>query len=148
MAALERAGERLEADVVGAAVAGERHEGQRLGLRERASLRERPVGRLDTARRREPSPLFRLVDGELVQTLWQHGLVDEFSVLTFPMVLGRGKRLFGAGATPSGLKLIKAKAFPTGVIVANYKADGAVKTGSFQLAESSEAELERRRKLS
>jgi dihydrofolate reductase len=86
--------------------------------------------------------------GELVQTLWQHGLVDEFSVLTFPVVLGRGKRLFGAGATPSGLKLIKAKAFPTGVIVANYKADGAVKTGSFQLAEPSEAELERRRKLS
>ena len=36
---------------------------------------------------------------------------------------------------------------PTGVIVANYYPDGAVKTGDFQLAEPSEAELERRRNL-
>jgi dihydrofolate reductase len=90
-----------------------------------------------------------LVQGssDLLQTLWQHGLVDEFSVLTFPVVLGQGKRLFGAGTTPSGLKLAKSRSFPTGVIVANYKPDGAVRTGSFQLAEPSEAEIERRRKL-
>jgi dihydrofolate reductase len=85
--------------------------------------------------------------GELIQTLWQNGLVDEFAVLTFPVVLGKGKRLFGNGATPSGLKLVKSRSFPTGVIVANYQPDGAVKTGDFQLAEPTEAELERRRKL-
>jgi dihydrofolate reductase len=91
-----------------------------------------------------------LVQGssELIQTLWQNGLVDEFAVLTFPVVLGKGKRLFGNGTTPSGLKLIKSRSFPTGVIVANYRADGAVKIGDFQLAEPSEAELERRRTLS
>ena len=91
-----------------------------------------------------------LVQGssELIQTLWQNGLVDEFAVLTFPVVLGKGKRLFGNGTTPSGLKLIKSRSFPTGVIVANYQADGAVKIGDFQLAEPSEAELERRRTLS
>ena len=90
-----------------------------------------------------------LVQGssELLQTLWKNGLVEEFSVLTFPLVLGRGKRLFGEGAVPVGLKLVKSKAYPTGVIVANYVPDGAVKTGSFALAEPSEAELERRRKL-
>jgi dihydrofolate reductase len=90
-----------------------------------------------------------LVQGssQFLQTLWSHALVDELSVLTFPVVLGKGKRLFGEGATPAGLKLLKCRSFPTGVIVANYAADGAVKTGNFQLAEPTEAELERRRKL-
>jgi len=90
-----------------------------------------------------------LVQGssELLQTLWKNNLVDEFSVLTFPVILGKGKRLFGSGTTSTGLKLIKAKTFPTGVIVANYVPDGAVKTGDFQLAEPSAAELERRRTL-
>jgi dihydrofolate reductase len=90
-----------------------------------------------------------LVQGssEFVQTLWKHGLVEEFSVLVFPVVLGKGKRLFGEGATPSGLKLVKSKAFPTGVIVASYVPDGAVRTGDFQLAEPTAAELERRRNL-
>ena len=69
---------------------------------------------------------------ELLQTLWKNGLVDEFTVLTFPVVLGNGKRLFGEGATPSGLKLVKSQSLPTGVIVATYKPDGAVRTGSFK----------------
>jgi dihydrofolate reductase len=68
-------------------------------------------------------------------------------VLIFPVVLGKGKRLFGNGAAPAGLKLIKSQSFPTGVIVANYRPDGAVKTGDFQLAQPSEAELARRRTL-
>lgn len=91
-----------------------------------------------------------LVQGssDFLQTLWKNTLIDEFAVLTFPVVLGQGKRLFGSGTTPSGLKLIKSRSFPTGVIVANYVPDGAVKTGNFQLAEPSEAERERRSKLS
>ncbi|HZT18623.1 MAG TPA: dihydrofolate reductase family protein [Dongiaceae bacterium] len=90
-----------------------------------------------------------LVQGssELLQTLWRNGLIDEFSVLVFPLVLGKGKRLFPDGAVPAGLKLVRAQSYPTGVIVATYRPDGAVKTGSFQLAEPSEAELERRRTL-
>jgi dihydrofolate reductase len=90
-----------------------------------------------------------LVQGssDLLQTLWQNRLVDEFSVLIFPLVLGKGKRLFGTGAVPAGLKLVKSQSFPTGVIVTKYEPDGAVKTGDFQLAEPSAAELERRRNL-
>lgn len=90
-----------------------------------------------------------LVQGssDFLQTLWKNGLVDEFSVLIFPVVLGQGKRLFGNGAAPVGLKLVKAQTYPTGVIVASYRPDGAVKTGNFQLAEPSQAELERRRNL-
>ena len=91
-----------------------------------------------------------LVQGssELLQALWRHGLVDEFSVLTFPLLLGQGKRLFGDGVVPAGLKLVKSKTYPTGVVVTNYQPDGAVKTGDFQLAEPTEAEQERRRNLS
>jgi dihydrofolate reductase len=90
-----------------------------------------------------------LVQGssELLQTLWRSALVDELCMLTFPVVLGTGKRLFGDGATPAGLKLVKSQSFPTGVIVASYMPDGAVKTGDFQLAEPSTAEIERQRKL-
>jgi dihydrofolate reductase len=90
-----------------------------------------------------------LVQGSsgLLQTLWKNRLVDEFSVLIFPVVLGNGKRMFGDGAMPGGLKLLKSQVYPTGVIVANYASAGEVKVGDFQLAEPSEAELERRRTL-
>ena len=90
-----------------------------------------------------------LVQGssELLQTLWSNGLVDRFSVLIFPVLLGKGKRLFGAGSIPSGLTLVKSQSYPTGVIVAVYEPSGGVKTGNFQLADPTEAELERRRNL-
>jgi dihydrofolate reductase len=90
-----------------------------------------------------------LVQGssELLQTLWKNGLVDELSLLIFPLVLGKGKRVFGDGTSPVALKLVKSQSYPTGVIVANYKPDGAVRIGDFQLAEPSAAELERRRNL-
>jgi dihydrofolate reductase len=84
---------------------------------------------------------------ELVQTLWKNALVDELRVLIFPLVLGMGKRLFGDGAIPTALKLVKSQSYPTGVIVANYQPDGEVRTGDFQLAEPTAAEIERRRGL-
>jgi len=84
---------------------------------------------------------------DFLQTLWTAGLVDEFAVLTFPVVLAKGKRLFGAGAVPTALKLLTSKAYPTGVIVATYRPAGPVPTGSFQHDEPSEAEVERRAKL-
>jgi dihydrofolate reductase len=48
-----------------------------------------------------------LVQGSsnFLQTLWKASLVDEFSVLMFPVVLGKRKRLFGDGTIPAGLKL-------------------------------------------
>ena len=91
-----------------------------------------------------------LVQGSsvLLQTLWKNELVDEFSVLIFPVVLGKGKRLFGDEVVPTGLNLVQSQSYRTGVIVTRYKPDGAVKTGDFQPAEPSEAELERRRNWS
>ena len=49
---------------------------------------------------------------DLLQTLWKAGLVDEFSVLTFPVVLGKGKRLFGENVPPVALKTVKSQVLP------------------------------------
>ncbi len=90
-----------------------------------------------------------LVQGsaDFLQTLWSQNLVDEFCLLTFPLLLGKGKKVFGGSAAPTALKLVKSKTYSTGVIVANYVPDGAVRTGDFGQPEPSAAELERRRNL-
>ncbi len=69
--------------------------------------------------------------GNLIQTLLAHDLVDEFWLKIFPVTLGPGKRLFAEGATPAAFRLTDSKVSPSGVIVANYKRAGEVKTGSF-----------------
>ena len=64
-----------------------------------------------------------LVNGsaQLVTTLVEHGLVDEYRLMMFPTVLGGGKRLFGDGGEPSALKLADAKPVGAdGVIVLTY----------------------------
>jgi len=59
--------------------------------------------------------------GQLIETLVAHRLVDEFVLMTFPVVLGSGRRLF-AGDTYTELDLIDAKATPSGVLIATYRA--------------------------
>ena len=66
----------------------------------------------------------------LIQTLWKHDLVDELWLKIFPVTLGSGKRLFDGGSIAAGYELIEFKVSPTGVIFANYKRSGEVKTGS------------------
>jgi dihydrofolate reductase len=119
----------------------------RLGWQNSQWLGRDIVAALKTLKGEDGPDLLVQGSSDLLQTLWREGLVDELSVLIFPLVLGKGKRLFGNGAAPAGLKLVKSRSFPTGVIVANYRPDGAVKTGDFQLAEPTEAELARRRNL-
>jgi dihydrofolate reductase len=67
----------------------------------------------------------------LLQTLWTEDLVDELWLKTFPVTLGKGKRLFGEGTRPAAFKLIESKTSPSGVIIASYKRDGNVKLGTF-----------------
>ena len=55
----------------------------------------------------------------------------EFRVWIFPVVLGSGKRLFGAGTTPAGLELVDSKTSTSGVLVATYRPAGEPKYGSF-----------------
>lgn len=70
--------------------------------------------------------------GNLIQTLLKNDLVDELWLKIFPIILGKGKRLFEDGAIPAAFKLIESKTSPSGVIFANYKRFGKVETGSFE----------------
>ena len=68
---------------------------------------------------------------KLIQTLLANDLVDELWLKTFPVILGKGKRLFDDNAVPHTWELTYSKVTPSGVIFANYKRAGEVKTGSF-----------------
>ena len=85
--------------------------------------------------------------GNLIQTLQGASLIDEYNVWTFPVVLGRGKRLFEAAAKPGALRLVASQVSATGVVMITYVPAGDVPPGSFAQDEPSAKELERRAKL-
>jgi dihydrofolate reductase len=80
----------------------------------------------------------------LIQTLLQHGLVDEFRLMIFPLVLGQGKRLFDGGTIPAGLELTRSQSSSTGVLIATFRTGADIKSGSFAPDTPSEQELSRR----
>jgi len=82
---------------------------------------------------------------DLIQTLLANGLIDEIRLMIFPLLLGKGKRLFGDDAMPAAFKLVKSQTSSTGVIIATYERSGEIEVGSFVTGEPSVAELERRR---
>ncbi|MBZ4189172.1 dihydrofolate reductase family protein [Niabella beijingensis] len=67
---------------------------------------------------------------KLVQLLLQQDLVDELWLKIFPVTLGAGKRLFEAGPIPAAFTLTEGIITPSGVIFADYKRAGEVKTGT------------------
>ena len=66
----------------------------------------------------------------MIQTLLKNDLVDELWLKIFPVTLGTGKRLFADGAIPAAFELTTCEASPMGVIVANYRRNGDIKTGT------------------
>jgi len=66
----------------------------------------------------------------LIQTLLKARLIDELRVMTFPVVLGKGKRLFGSGTVPGALELVDTMRTSSGVLIQVYRPAGAVKTGT------------------
>ncbi|KAB2752533.1 dihydrofolate reductase family protein [Brucella anthropi] len=85
---------------------------------------------------------------ELVHQLLASDLVDELRLLIYPVILGKGKRLFDGQSVPSAFKLVSSTTSPSGVIIANYQRSGELKTGSFAMDHPSEEEIERRKNLS
>jgi dihydrofolate reductase len=69
--------------------------------------------------------------GNLIQTLLRGGLVDQYRLWIFPLVIGSGKRLFAEGTIPSGLKLTGSRVSTTGVMIGTYEPAGEIVTGSF-----------------
>lgn len=85
---------------------------------------------------------------ELVHSLLAGGLVDEIRTFMFPVLLGKGKRLFDETSQPLAFKLTHSAASPNGLIAATYVRDGEVRSATIGGAqEPTPAELARREKL-
>jgi dihydrofolate reductase len=68
--------------------------------------------------------------GNLIQSLLKNDLVDEFWLLIHPLTLGKGKKLFDNGTVAAAFTLAESTVTPGGVIIANYKRAGDVRTGT------------------
>jgi dihydrofolate reductase len=65
----------------------------------------------------------------LVRSLMQHGLIDEYRLMVFPVVVGKGKRLFHDEGDKTVLKLVESKTFASGVVVLTYEPAEQVEQG-------------------
>jgi dihydrofolate reductase len=74
------------------------------------------------------------------------GLIDRLILMTFPVLLGEGKRIFDGSEKPGALKLVDHFVSNKGVIFTTYEPAGEVPLGSFATKEPSEAEIKRRKK--
>jgi dihydrofolate reductase len=77
------------------------------------------------AKLKEGDDLGVLGSGQLVRSLMQRGLVDEFVLMTHPLVLGTGRRLFADGGAFAELRLTDTTTTTTGVVIAKYQASAA-----------------------
>lgn len=75
------------------------------------------------------------------------GLIDRLMLMTFPLVLGSGKRLFGEGTVPLSMRMTDHRVSERGNVIATYEPDGEVRPGSFVTTAPGPAELERRRRI-
>lgn len=89
------------------------------------------AGKIERLKGQEGPDLQVHGSGNLIQTLLQHDLVDEFWLKIFPVTLGMGKRLFAQGTLPAAYTLADSKTSPSGVMVATLRRAGEVRTGSF-----------------
>jgi dihydrofolate reductase len=103
----------------------------------------------DVARlKREDGPAL-LTQGSsvLIQTLLANDLIDEIRTFTFPIVLGRGKKLFGEDAKPAAFALVDHKVTTKGVAIGRYQRAGAVVTGDYAMDPPTPAEVARRERM-
>jgi dihydrofolate reductase len=82
------------------------------------------IGLDGVAKLKEEQDGIVLVNGskQLVEALVEQGLVDEYRLMVFPVVLGAGKRLFGDTSTTKALRLVESRPVgPVGVVVLTYR---------------------------
>ncbi len=83
----------------------------------------------------------------LYPQLLERGLIDRLVLMTAPVVLGTGKRLFGTGTPPGTWRLLEHRLTSTGVSMGTYEPAGVVESGSFAMLDPTPQELARREKL-
>ena len=69
----------------------------------------------------EVSEILVAGSGRLVSALHAHGLIDEYRLMVFPIVLGSGKRLFGDSETATTLRLVSSQALESGTVILTYE---------------------------
>jgi len=96
----------------------------------------------------QPGPDLQIIgSSNLIQTLQTALLIDEYNVWAFPVVLGRGKRLFSETAKPTALRLVRSQVSTTGVVMSTYVPGGDIQPGSFASIDPSKKELARRKMI-
>ncbi|MGA6925595.1 MAG: dihydrofolate reductase family protein [Desulfosarcina sp.] len=98
-------------------------------------------------KREEGPSLLTQGSSDLIQTLLADDLIDQINMFTFPVVLGQGKKLFGAGSKAAAFRLIENRTSPNGILIAKYVRDGAVKTQDLAMDPPTPAEVARREKM-
>ena len=83
-------------------------------------------------KRQDGANLLTFGSGDMVRQLLVAGLVDELRLLIYPVILGRGKRLFGDNALASAFTLAHSTSTPGGVLITRYMRNGEVRTGAFE----------------
>jgi dihydrofolate reductase len=89
-----------------------------------------PIGESVAALRQRHEEVHVIGSIDLVQSLLRLGLVDRLELWSYPVVLGRGKRLFGDGTVPTALRLTEAVPYPNGVLQLTYDTAGAPTFGT------------------
>jgi dihydrofolate reductase len=104
-----------------------------------STLIEGDVAKAVAALKEQPGSAIQVTgSGDLIQTLIEHDLVDEYQLWVFPVMLGEGKRLFASGAVPAALKLVDTKTSSTGVAIHTYERAGAIQYGTFEVDQAGE----------
>ena len=83
----------------------------------------------------------------LYPPLLSAGLIDRLVLMTFPVLLGQGKRIFDGSEDPGAFRLVDSFVSATGVVIASYEPAGEVRTSSLATKAPSEAELQRREEM-
>jgi dihydrofolate reductase len=109
------------------------HRPESLDWQNTKSLGADPVAELRRIKQEDGAPLITQGSTELVHLLLANDLVDELRLMTFPLLLGKGKRLFDSGSAPATFMQVKCVKGPKGVVVTAYEKAGDVKTGSFEV---------------
>jgi len=123
------------------------HSAQMLTWQKSQSLGPDVVASLRELKKQDGPELLTQGSSDLLQTLLKADLIDELRLLIYPLVLGKGKRLFGDGTSPAAFRLAHSTVSPSGVLIATYERAGDIKTGSFA-PEPTDAETEQRKKSS
>jgi dihydrofolate reductase len=89
------------------------------------------AGAIRALKQQDGANLLTWGSGDMVCQLLAAGLVDELRLIIYPVVLGRGKRLFGNNAQPSAFTLAQSTSTRNGVLLTRYARSGEVRTGTF-----------------